>query len=130
MSPLRYPAGWLAAGAAFVALVAWLSLTPEPPDAGRMGEVKIGHVAAYAWLMLWFAQLWESPRARIAIGLALALLGVGLEYAQSLTGYRTFAYADMRDNALGVAAGGLLVLTPLGRVIGAVDAAMARRAAR
>ena len=33
------------------------SLTPDPPDLGAPEGIKIGHVLAYTWLMLWFAQI-------------------------------------------------------------------------
>ena len=130
---MRRPAcrrAWQAAGFLFIALVAWLSLTPQPVDAGRLGSVKIGHFVAYGWLMLWFSQLHAAARARIALAAGFALLGVALEYAQSLTGYRSFAYADMRDNALGVLAGAGLAFTPLGRTLAALEARLARRGAR
>ena len=96
---------WLAIGFGLIALVIYLSLTPEPVDAGSVAEVKVGHFVAYAVLMLWFAQLYRSWRARLALAAAFALLGVGLELAQGLTSYRSFAYSDMVDNAIGVAVG-------------------------
>jgi hypothetical protein len=61
--------------------------------------------------------------------LALVLVGVVLEFAQRVTGYRSFAYGDMVDNALGVAAGLALGLTPLNRMLLAVEAIYLRRAA-
>lgn len=130
MRPAACRRGWQAAGFAFIALVTWLSLTPQPVDAGRLGEVKIGHFLAYGWLMLWFSQLDASVRARIRLAAGLMLLGVALEYAQSLTGYRSFAYADMRDNALGVLLGGALAFTPLGRTLAMLEARFARRGRR
>jgi VanZ family protein len=103
------------AGTAFVLLVIFLSLTPKPLQVPDVGPFKAGHMLAYAWLMLWFAQL-TAMRRRLAIGVALAAMGVVLEYLQDFTGHRTFAYTDMRDNALGVAIGFALALTPLGRI--------------
>jgi len=108
-------------GAALVALVVYLSLTPPPIDAGRFEGVKTGHVLAYAVLMLWFAQLLAAGWARAATGLAFVAMGVGLEFAQGLTGYRTFAVSDMVDNAIGVAAGLVLAWTPLGGALGAFE---------
>lgn len=130
MRPLRYRPWWTAVGFATVALVVYLSLTPDPVDAGRMGEVKTGHFIAYGWLGLWFFQLCRSAGSRIAAALSLVVLGVALEYAQLLTGYRTFAFVDMRDNALGVIAGAALAFTPLGRMIAIMDEHLARRIAR
>jgi hypothetical protein len=123
---MRYRKAWVAIGLAFVALVVYLSLTHNPvptPDVG----FKLGHVAAYAWLMFWFSQIHRGTRARVALGLAFTAMGAVLEYVQGTTGYRTFAYSDMRDNAAGVVAGLVVALTPLGRVLPLVDRALARR---
>ena len=117
---------WLVAGAGFVLLVVWLSLTPDPIDAPRVAEVKSGHVVAYAWLMLWFAQLVRGAGGRLALALGLLGLGIGLEFAQALTPHRTFAIADMRDDALGVIAGWACALSPLGRAFAAIERALAR----
>ena len=51
----------------------------------------------------------------------LCALGIGLEYAQDLTGYRTFSHSDMWDDALGVAVGFALSFTPLGRIERALE---------
>lgn len=122
MRELRYRRLWHALGLALVALVVFLSLTPDPLDIGRFEEINIGHVVAYGVLMLWFAQLFRSGRGRFGVGVALVLMGVALEYAQSMTGYRSFAYADMRDNAIGVGAGLVLGITRLGAALQVVDA--------
>ena len=114
---LKVRRAWLAGGTAFVLLVIYLSLTPDPLQVPNVGPFKAGHMAAYAWLMLWFAQLTPlRPRVRIAV--ALVAMGIVLEYLQDFTGHRTFAYSDMRDNAIGVAIGFALALTPMGRVAG------------
>jgi VanZ family protein len=112
---LKVRRAWLAGGAAFVLLVIYLSLTPDPLQVPNVGPFKAGHMAAYAWLMLWFAQLTDL-RDRVRIGLVLVAMGIVLEYLQDFTGHRTFAYSDMRDNAIGVAIGFTLALTPLGGV--------------
>jgi len=121
---------WLAAGAGFVALVIYLSLTPNPLQVPSVGPFKAGHIAAYTWLMLWFAQVYRGPR-RGAIAIGLALMGVVLEYLQDFTGHRTFSYTDMRDNAIGVTIGFALALTPLGRFVESLQrrAAASRRLA-
>ena len=100
-----------------MALVVWLSLTPDPLDVGGPEGFDPGHFVAYAVLMLWFAQLLRPGRPRIVAAVALVALGVGLEFAQLLTGYRHFDLADMRDDAIGVAAGFLLALSPLGTAL-------------
>lgn len=130
MNPLYFRRAWIAAGIAGLLLVVYLSLAPDSVDAGRMGQVKVGHFIAYGWLMLWFSQLHEGWRPRLLAALAFVLLGIALEYGQLVTGYRTFAYADMRDNALGVLTGAVLAFTPLGNTLGRVDNYLAVRRAR
>jgi len=98
----------LAGGLGLVATVIVLSLIPDPFESQRFEQVKVGHFLAYGVTMLWFAQTYRATSARIGVAVGLALLGVGLEYAQGMIGYRIFAYSDMRDDALGVLAGFVL----------------------
>ena len=93
---------WRAVGFGLVALVIWLSLTPQPIEIPVENGDKIGHLAAYATLMFWFAQLDARHRMRLAYAIGFVLLGVGLEFAQRLTDYRTFEVADMGADAVGV----------------------------
>jgi VanZ family protein len=55
--------------------------------------------------MAWFARLGPQGRGRVAMAIALCLLGVSMEYAQRATGYRTFDVMDMVANAIGVGIG-------------------------
>jgi len=104
---------WVVTGMAFVLLVIYLSLTPDPLKTATPFGIKLGHIFAYGWLMLWFAQLHRSLSTRLRIAAAFCVMGIMLEYLQGLTGYRTFAYADMGYNAIGLALGLLLSLTPM-----------------
>jgi hypothetical protein len=115
IAALRWKA-WFACGIAFIGLVIYLSLTTHPIVVDSFEGIKTGHFIAYAWLVLWFAQIYPSARARIAWGVGFILMGAALEYLQGATGYRTFAYSDMVDNAYGVIAGTILAWTPLGQV--------------
>jgi hypothetical protein len=103
---------WLACGAGFIVLVIYLSLMRNPIQAPVWFNFKIGHMLAYGWLMFWYLQIYRRWTQRAAIAVALCLMGVALEYAQGMTGYRDFAYSDMRDNAMGVAIGLSFALTP------------------
>jgi len=123
---LRYRALYLSIGFGLVGLVIYLSLGSDAPDLGRVEDVKSGHFIAYFVLMLWFAQIFQSWKLRLAIGVALTLMGIGLEYAQGMTTYRTFAYTDMRDNALGVVLGLAAAMTPLGAALVKVEARIGR----
>jgi len=127
---LRFSKFWLGCGAAFVVLVVYLSLTPDPLSAGSIGMVKVGHVAAYLWLMLWFSQVCRSLAGRSAVAVGLIAMGIALEYAQGATSYRTFAFSDMRDNAFGVLIGFALSWTALGSAALAVERFHTRRADR
>jgi VanZ family protein len=118
---LRYRKLWLACGVAFVALVIFLSLTPDPLSTPTLDSVKTGHVLAYAWLMLWFSQLYRATGTRAAIGMGLLGMGIALEYVQALTGYRTFARSDMVDDAIGVAIGFVLGMGRGGRGLAMIE---------
>ena len=111
--PLRWRKFWLALGIGFVLLVVYLSLTPDPPELGIPQGLKIGHVIAYGWLMLWFAQLYRSAHRRGLLAATLCMLGIALEYVQGMTDYRGFEYSDMLINTGGVIVGWMGASTPL-----------------
>lgn len=98
----------------------YLSLTPHPLDVPSAFGMKTGHILAYAWLMFWFSQIYPRSMARVVLAAAFIALGIALEYIQGLVG-RDFSYTDMRDDAIGVFAGGVLALTPLGGALAAIE---------
>lgn len=98
---------WLAAGWLGVAVVTYLSLVPNPPEIDLEDGDKLQHLIAYAGLMLWFAQIQTGGADRWRTALLLVGLGIVLELAQALTGYRTLSTADMAANTAGVALGWL-----------------------
>lgn len=103
----RFRPLWLFAGWMLVLLVVYLSLVPSPPTLTKTPGDKLEHWLAYAALMSWFVNLYAelSPRAKVATG--LIALGVGLEFVQRWTGYRTFEVTDMMADAAGVITGWL-----------------------
>ena len=111
--PLRFKRFWVVLGIGFVLLVIYLSLTPDPPDLGVPGDLKIGHVLAYGWLTIWFAQIYRAQSRRLWFAAAFGTLGIVLEYLQGMTDYRGFEYSDMLINSAGVAIGFALAHTPL-----------------
>jgi VanZ family protein len=105
----------VAAGWGWAAAIIWLSLTPSPPRVDIAYGDKLGHLAAYGLLMLWFAQLYVARARRIAHAAIFLAMGVGLEFLQGALGIRSYEIADMYANTLGVALGWALgaMLPPL-----------------
>jgi VanZ family protein len=119
---------WNIGGAALVGLVVYLSLTPNPPELLSFSNFsnadKFEHALAYGTLTLWFCQIYTSARSRLIVSVLLVGLGVGLEYVQGWTGYRTFDLWDMAADAVGVLLGILFVYTPLGRLFYLIEGAL------
>lgn len=113
VTPLKFGRLWTVFGIGFVLLVIYLSLTPDPPDLGAPEGMKVGHLIAYGWLMIWFAQIYRTTRRRLLLAASFCLLGIVLEYLQGMTDYRGFEYSDMVINSAGVALGLVLARTPL-----------------
>lgn len=116
---LRRPYLWQALAWLQVGIVVWLELTPSPPTPPDfLAWDKAQHCLAYAGLAWWFGQCfkrgWHWP-------LFLITLGVALEFLQGWGGVRTFDVDDMLANALGVAIGTALAVSPLGRLIAWLD---------
>lgn len=123
---LNYRQLWVGVGWAMVALVLYLSLMPNPPSPVTFDNAdKLEHAMAYAGLAFWFFMLYPGGRGRVAV--ALVCLGVGVEYVQGWTGYRTFDVLDMAADAAGVLAGWLLIHTPLVRLLAYIDNRIGRR---
>ena len=101
-----------------VGLVTVASLVPVPPETMTFeAQDKLLHVAAYGGLMLWFCAIYRSGGPRRGIGALLLLMGVALELAQGLTGYRSPQPFDVLANGTGVLLGWLLSHTRLGRTL-------------
>lgn len=113
----RYARLWWLIGAALIVAIVILSLIPDPLDTEIKEGDKLAHLLAYGSLMFWFGMLAATARARFAWAIAFAALGVALEYAQGLTGYRTFDVVDMAANAAGVVIGWGVAVTPAGRLL-------------
>ncbi len=113
---LRWFKWWRAIGWLLVALLIYLSLTPNPIDIDMDEGDKIGHAFGYMGVMLWFVQLYERRR-HVWWGIGFVALGIALEYLQGWTGYRNFEYLDMVADAVGVVGGWLLGGTALARLL-------------
>lgn len=114
LKPFRRPLLWAGLWCAGVAAVVVLSLTPTP-DLGSLpsGTDKLEHFLVYAALAAGAVQLYPRWRSLLSVGIALVLMGIGLEYAQGLlTQYRMADRLDALANTLGVIAGLGVQLTP------------------
>ena len=125
---LKFEKFWLIVGLGFVALVVFLSLTPDPPHTGLPQGMKIGHVLAYCWLMFWFGQIYRTVSVRYRLALAFCVMGIALEYVQGWTDYRGFEYSDMLINSVGVGLGLLLSYTRLQNGLILLETMLLRRA--
>jgi hypothetical protein len=117
----RYGSVWLALGWAMVIATLVASLIPAPIDLSE-GRDKASHLVAYGSLMFWFGMLYPGLRRQAPVALGFAAMGVGVEYLQWLTGYRSFEVADMLANGVGVVLGWGLAQTPLRRMLLWVEA--------
>ncbi len=104
---------WLTIGYALVLLVLYMSLTSEPIDmVGLFAyEDKLYHAFAYFTLMAWFSQIYHQRLQRNIIAVVFILMGLTLEYLQSLNPNRYAEFGDMVANVTGVALGFALALT-------------------
>lgn len=116
VNPQRHRRIWLLLGWGMVASVLVLSLIPLDIDLGGHRD-KAAHFLAYACLAFWFAVLFEGRARQAAIAIAFAAMGVGIEFLQGMTDYRTFEVADMVANGLGAVLGWGLAQTPLSNAL-------------
>jgi len=121
----RYRRIWLLLGWGMVFAVFVLSLIPLDVDLGE-GRDKVAHFVAYGSMAFWFAMLFPGRARQLGWTLAFAAMGVGIEYLQRLTDYRTFDVADMVANGIGAALGFTLAQTPLRNALGWAEALLNR----
>jgi VanZ family protein len=115
MHKLRKP--WLVLGWLWVAVLVFLSLTPNPPEPVRfLYADKLEHALAYCLLMLWFCQVYVRRTQRLFAAALLVAMGITMEFLQGMTGYRSFEFADMVANSTGVLLGWVWARTALGHI--------------
>ena len=125
---LTYQKLWLSIGWLLIALIVYLSLTPHPFDPVHFNNSdKVGHLLAYGTLMAWFSQIYRHANQQIKIAMALIGLGIGMEFLQGMTHYRTFDYADMLANSLGVLIGWAVARTSLSQTLAYLDQRISQR---
>lgn len=113
LKPLRRPRLWLGLWiAAIVALIVVclvpLDSLPPLPD----NSDKVEHLLGYFLLAAAAVQLFGSRRALSLAAIGLIALGIGIEFAQGYTAYRSSDPADALANTLGVLLGMATVLSP------------------
>jgi VanZ family protein len=122
LEKLRFAHFWIAIGFLLIGLVVYASLMRNPPDLTHIqGGDKVEHAVAYFILTFWFSLIYVKNRVRWTIGITFIFLGVAMEYLQRMTGYRTFEYADMAANTVGVLCALFAAQTPLARGLSAVE---------
>ncbi len=121
---LKWFRHWWLLGWGWVCLIWYLSLSTKPHgiDLGIEFSDKLGHFIAYAWLMLWFGNLYQSMNGRLVFAGIFILMGIGLEILQGLGQVRQFEYFDMLANTAGVLIGLLTLLTPLAKLLCWIEA--------
>jgi len=125
---LRFTPHWTLMGVVYVVAVVYLSLVPDPsPDVLSFPESdKVMHFSAYAFLMLWFGQIYHERPVVFLIASGLVALGILLEILQGVSGCRTFGYMDITANTLGVIFGFSIARTRFGGVLYGLETFLAR----
>jgi len=114
--PLVFSGLWLAIGWLLIATVAYLSLTPSPPEVDLLPYDKLRHGFTYACLMFWFGSVY-LPAGHPWLAVSLIVFGIALEILQGMGGVRHFEFFDMLANATGVLMGWLLCRSALGTLL-------------
>jgi len=114
MTELRLIKLWHLIGALMIVFIFYMTLTPNPVDLTWRWSDKLYHFSGYFGLMAWYAQLLK--RRMIAVVL-FVLMGIGLESAQLLVSARSFEWADMVANVLGVVVAAILFRGVLTRLL-------------
>ena len=112
MNGLLRPWIGLTVGAAGLAVLTWASLIPLDPGSLPSQHDKLAHLAAYGTLGAWFGTFAPSRRWPL-VWMGLGLFGVGIEFAQGQTTYRSFDTHDILANWVGVSLGMAALAAPL-----------------
>lgn len=121
--PLRYLWLWRSAGRVLILAALAVALLPAPQGIGSIafGD-KVAHAGAFAFLMLWYAQIYAGVRDRLCCALGLAAFGLSIELLQGLVPYRSADIWDLVADCAGVGVGVLLARTRLGNLLNRFEA--------
>lgn len=115
---LRFKRLWLAVGLFLISGVTLASVTSVPDQVQSLFiNDKITHVAVYACLMGWFAQIFRHDLTRLIFVVLLSAMGVGIEFLQAATPTRQFEVLDMIANTSGVVLAWALAYTWVGTIL-------------
>ncbi|HVH36084.1 MAG TPA: VanZ family protein [Tahibacter sp.] len=115
---LRFLGFWRGIGRGLLLASVVVALLPAPAGMNRIANGdKIAHAAAFAFLMLWYAQIYAQSRDRLRCALGLVGLGLSIELLQSLVPYRSADVWDLVADTAGVGLGLLLARSPLGDLL-------------
>jgi VanZ family protein len=118
----RRPRLWLSLWAILIVAVIALSLMRGPPIPAVLAIGKFDHWLAYFVLQAMAVQLYARRREQIVAAIAMAALGIGLEFAQGyLTTWRDMSFYDGAIDAFGVAVGLALARTRFANVLQKID---------
>jgi VanZ family protein len=129
LKPLRYPRAWLALWWLAVLLVFAACLVParDLPPIPR-GADKLEHFLAFFLLAASAVQLYRGRAVLWCVALGLVCLGIAIELAQfAFTSSRSMDPRDVLADALGVAAGFAIALTPMRDLLLRIEARLFAR---
>src|SRR4051812_25397970 len=86
----------------FVAIAIFLFLTPREVKVVALVGDKVAHAGAFGLMMMSCCVVARTSRGYTWCALALITLGIGIELAQGMTGYRDFEPEDMLADTAGV----------------------------
>ncbi len=115
----RFPLFWQFMAIGLFAAVVLGSLAPISFHTG--GSIphfdKLLHFTAYALLTAGYLAIFPAKMARIGIPLFMFAVGVGIEWLQGMTGYRSASLADAGADLLGILLAARLLVTPVKNIM-------------
>jgi len=116
---LRFAPLWFVIGIGLIAAICFMSVISVPAEVKQfMLNDKLLHVGVYGCLMGWFAQIFRHDVTRLLLAAAFVLMGVGMEYIQSMVPSRKFEVLDMIANTCGIVLAWALAYTWMGSILG------------